>query len=157
MIPTGYNEWIEIAYRRRRVALIAGLALFGAVALVTLWLAPVYVSTCQVLIQDNRAELLVSPGLQENAPQSPSAVSNPVNEQDLNSERELITSVYLVKLVIADMQVPPSYKRTSGITMAIIKGAARLPLTGYAALHDIPQLSSKTPGRWTSCVIWTPR
>jgi uncharacterized protein involved in exopolysaccharide biosynthesis len=143
MIPTGYNEWIEIAYRRRRVALIAGLALFGAVALVTLWLAPVYVSTCQVLIQDNRAELLVSPGLQENAPQSPSAVSNPVNEQDLNSERELITSLYLVKLVIADMQVPPSYKRTSGITMAIIKGAARLPLTGYAALHDIPHLSSK--------------
>lgn len=143
MIPTGYNDWIEIAYRRRRVALIAGVAIFSVIALGTLMLSPVYVSECQVLIQDNRAELLVSPGLQENAPQSPSAVTNPVNEQDLNSERELITSLYLVKLVIADMQVPASYKRTSGMTISMIKGIARLPLTGYAALHDIPHLSPK--------------
>jgi uncharacterized protein involved in exopolysaccharide biosynthesis len=143
MIPTGYNDWIEIAYRRRRVALIAGLTLFGVIAFGTLLLSPVYVSDCQILVQDNRAELLVSPGLQENAPQSPSAVSNPVNEQDLNSERELITSLYLVKLVIADMPIPASYKRTTGITMSMIKGLARLPLTGYAALHDIPHLSAK--------------
>src|SRR6267154_214123 len=143
MIPTGYNDWIEIAYRRRRIALIAGLALFGVVTLGTLLLSPVYVSNCQVLIQDNRAELLVSPGLQENAPQSPGAVANPVNEQDLNSERELITSLYLVKLVVADLPLPVSYRRTSGMTISMIKGIARLPFTGYAALHDIPHLSPK--------------
>jgi len=143
MIPTGYNDWIEIAYRRRRIALIAGLALFGVVTLGTLLLSPVYVSNCQVLIQDNRAELLVSPGLQENAPQSPGAVANPVNEQDLNSERELITSLYLVKLVVADLPLPASYRRTSGMTISMIKGIARLPFTGYAALHDIPHLSPK--------------
>jgi uncharacterized protein involved in exopolysaccharide biosynthesis len=143
MIPTGYNEWIEIAYRRRRVALIAGLTLFGVIVAGTLFSSPVYVSDCQILVQDNRAELLVSPGLQENASQNRSAGSNPVNEQDLNSERELITSLYLVKLVIADLPVPASYKRTSGMTMSVIKGLARLPLTGYAALHDIPHLSAK--------------
>src|SRR6267142_3571587 len=143
IIPTRYSDWIDIAIRRRRVALMAGLTIFGIVAIGTLLCSPVYVSNCQILVQDNRAELLVSPGLQENAPQSPSAVANPVNEQDLNSERELITSLYLVKLVVADLPLPASYRRTSGVTISMIKGIARLPFTGYAALHDIPHLSPK--------------
>lgn len=143
MIPTRYNDWIEIVSRRRQVALVAGLTIFGIVAIGTLLLPPVYVSECKILVQDNRAKLLVSPGLQENSPQSPSAVANPVNEQDLNSERELITSLYLVRLVIADLPVPPAYQRPSGIAVAQLKGLVRLPLMGYAALHGIPRLSPK--------------
>src|SRR5271157_790004 len=107
MIPSSYTDWIEIAWRRRRIALIAGLTVFGVVAVGTLLWPPLYSSNCQVLVQDNRAQLLVSPELQGNAPQSPAAVSNPVSEQDLNSERELITSLYLVRLALEDLPVPP--------------------------------------------------
>jgi polysaccharide biosynthesis protein PslE len=151
IIPTRYSDWIDIAIRRRRVALMAGLTIFGIVAIGTLLCSPVYVSNCQILVQDNRAELLVSPGLQENAPQSPSAVANPVNEQDLNSERELITSFNLVRLVVADLPVPASYTRTPDMTIAMIKGFARLPLTGYAAMHDIPRVTPKDA--WASDIV----
>ena len=95
------------------------------------------------MVQDNRAQLLVSPGLQENAQQSPSAITNPVSEQDLNSERELITSLYLVKLVVADIPVPRAYTRKPGMALAMMKGVMRLPLTGYRAVHDIPRLTPK--------------
>jgi uncharacterized protein involved in exopolysaccharide biosynthesis len=143
MIPTKFNEWIEIGYRRRYIALTAGLTIFSVIVAGTLMLSPVYVSNCQILVQDNRAELLVSPGLQENAPQSPSALANPVSEQDLNSERELVTSLYLIRLVVADLPVPVTYNRQSGLSLGELKQVVRLPLTGYAALHDIPRLSPR--------------
>lgn len=143
MLPNNYRDWIEIAYRRRRVALIAGLTVFGVVAVGTLLWPPVYLSTCSVLVQDNRAQLLVSPDLQGNSPQNPSAVSNPVSEQDLNSERELITSLYLIRLALADLPVPPAYARKSGLAIAAVKGVLRLPLEGYRVMHDIPNLTPR--------------
>ena len=100
MLPINYRDYVELIYRRRRTALIAGLTVFGVVAVGTLLWPPVYSSNCQVLVQDNRAQLLVSPDLQVNAPQNSGSVSNPVSEQDLNSERELITSLYLVRLAL---------------------------------------------------------
>ncbi len=143
MLSNNYRDWIEIAYRRRRTALIAGLTVFGVVALGTLLWPPVYLSNCSVLVQDNRAQLLVSPDIQGNSPQNPSTVSNPVSEQDLNSERELITSLYLIRLALQDLPVPPSYARKSGMAMAAVKGMLRLPLEGYHVLHDIPNLTPR--------------
>jgi uncharacterized protein involved in exopolysaccharide biosynthesis len=104
---------------------------------------PLYASSCQIMVQDHRAELLVSPGLQQNSQQSPSAIANPVNEQDLNSERELITSLYLVRLVVGDLPTPASYTRKSGATLSLVKGLMRLPLASYGALHDIPRVTPK--------------
>ncbi len=143
MIPSSYTDWIEIAWRRRRIALIAGLTVFGVVAVGTLLWPPLYSSNCQVLVQDNRAQLLVSPELQGNAPQSPAAVSNPVSEQDLNSERELITSLYLVRLALEDLPVPPAYAHRSNLAMAAVKSVLRLPLDGYHLMHDIPNLTPR--------------
>ena len=100
MLPNNYRDWIDIAWRRRRIATIAGLVVFGVVAVGTLLWPPQYSSNCQVLVQDNRAQLLVSPDLQGSTPQNSAAVNNPVQEQDLNSERELITSLYLVRLAL---------------------------------------------------------
>jgi uncharacterized protein involved in exopolysaccharide biosynthesis len=143
MLPNSYREWFELAYRRRRTAFIAGLSVFGLVAAITLLWPPVYLSNCQVLIQDNRAQLLVSPDLQGSGPQSPSAVSNPVSEQDLNSERELITSLYMVRLALQDLPVPPKYARRSGLAIAALKSVLRLPLAGYRILHSIPNLTPR--------------
>src|SRR5579863_1045379 len=153
MIPNNYRDWIEIAYRRRRTALIAGLTVFGVVAVGTLLWPPVYLSNCQVLIQDNRAQLLVSPDLQVNAPQNSGSVSNPVSEQDLNSERELITSLYLVRLALQDLPVPPAYAHRSGMAVAAVKSALLLPLQGYHVLHDIPNLTPRDA--WAMDVVRT--
>ena len=94
-------------------------------------------------MQDNRAQLLVSPDLQGNAPPNSSAVNNPVQEQDLNSERELITSLYLVRLALEGLPVPPAYAHGSGMAVAAVKAAIRLPLEGYHVLHSIPRLSPR--------------
>jgi uncharacterized protein involved in exopolysaccharide biosynthesis len=137
------DDWMEIVYRRRRTALIAGLAMFSVIAIGTLLWPPVYSSTCQILVQDNRAQLLVSPGLQPDAQQNPAVVSNPVNEQDLNSERELLTSTYLVKLALADLPIPASRAKTHGAVVGMMKAVIRLPLSGYGAMHDIPRVSPR--------------
>jgi uncharacterized protein involved in exopolysaccharide biosynthesis len=143
MLPNNYQELIELVYRRRRTALIAGLIVFGVVAAGTLLWPPVYQSNCQVLVQDNRAQLLVSPDLQVNAPPNSATVSNPVSEQDLNSERELITSLYLIRLALQDLPVPPAYAGRSGLAMAAAKSMLRLPLEGYHLLHAIPNLTPR--------------
>jgi uncharacterized protein involved in exopolysaccharide biosynthesis len=132
---------MDIAWRRRRIAMIAGLMVFGVVAVGTLVWPPLYSSNCQVLVQDNRAQLLVSPDLQGSTPQNSAAVNNPVQEQDLNSERELITSLYLVRLALEGLPVPHSYQHRSGMAVAAVKAAIRLPLDGYHVLHSIPRLS----------------
>lgn len=137
------NDWIEIVYRRRKIALIAGTAMFSVIAIATLLWPPVYSSSCQILVQDNRAQLLVSPGLQPDAQQNPAVVSNPVNEQDLNSERELLTSTYLVRLALADLPLPAKRAKTSGAVVGMMKAVMRLPITGYGAVHDIPRMSPR--------------
>src|SRR5260370_41815212 len=150
MLPNNYRDWIELAYRRRRIALIAGLTVFGIVALGTLLWPPAYLSNSQVLVQDNRAQLLVSPDLQTN-PQPNSGAVNPVSEQDLNSERELITSLYLVRLALQDLPVPPAYAHRSGLAVAAVKSALLLPLRGYHVLHDIPNLTPRDA--WSMDVV----
>jgi uncharacterized protein involved in exopolysaccharide biosynthesis len=95
------------------------------------------------MVQDNRAELLVSPGIQENGNQSPPAISNPVNEQDLNSERELLTSMYLVKLALADLPVPPAFNKKRGIVRSMMHAVVHLPANSYGAMHNIPNLTPR--------------
>jgi uncharacterized protein involved in exopolysaccharide biosynthesis len=143
MLPTNYRDWIDIAWRRRRIATIAGLVIFGVVAVGTLLWPPIYSSNCQVLVQDNRAQLLVSPELQGSTPQNSGSVNNPVQEQDLNSERELITSLYLVRLALNGLPIPHAYAHGSGMAVAAVKAAIRLPLEGYHVLHSIPRLSPR--------------
>ena len=60
--------------RRWVVALQAGLLAFAMVALGTVLLPPTYQSTAKVLVESNRAQLLVSPGLQQDSPSQPSAL-----------------------------------------------------------------------------------
>src|SRR5258708_22522162 len=116
MLPNNSPDWIDIAWRRRRMAMMAGGLVFGVVALGTLLWPPLYSSNCQVLVQDNRAQLLVSPDLQgANNPQNSAAVNNPVQEQDLNSERELITSLYLVRLALECLPGPAGFTGRSGM------------------------------------------
>ena len=79
----------------------------------TLVWPPTYEGTAKIFVRDNRAELLVSPGLAASTPQNPAVIANPVSEEDLNSEMELLTSTYIIKRAIADMPPPAPHRAWS--------------------------------------------
>lgn len=135
-----FNYWVELVFRRRRTVLEVGGIVFGLVVLGTLLWPPVYEGTAKILVQDNRAELLVSPGLQETTPQNPAVVANPINEQDLNSEKELITSTYLIRRAVESLQVPAHYAGPGATVVNAFGYVLGLPGSGYRALHNTPNL-----------------
>src|SRR5580700_7615786 len=104
------NYWIEMIFRRRIIVLEVGAVVFGLVVVGTIMWPPVYQGSAKIFVRDNRAELLVSPGLAANTEQNPAVVSNPVNEEDLNSEMELLTSTYIIKRAIEALP-PPVQKK----------------------------------------------
>ncbi len=133
--------WVELPFRRQTIFLqVAGIVL-GLVLIGTLVWPPVYRSTSKILVQDNRAQLLISPGLQENLSSQPTVVSSPVSEQDLNSEVELLTSDFLIEQALTDLPggvpEPGAIHRALALTGSLIE----LPVSGYDALHHIRQLT----------------
>src|SRR5229473_1093105 len=138
--------WVDLIVRRRVTAMQVGGAIFGLIAMATLLWPPVYQSNAKILVQDSRAQYLVSPDLQDNLTQKPAAVVNPVSEEDLNSEVELLTSTYLIKQAIANLS-PPTNKLDLGPSlMSAFDFAVELPAYGYHALHDTPSLTAHD--RW---------
>src|SRR5713226_925721 len=103
--------WVEQIFRRRALALKVGLLVFGVIALGSILWPPTYESTSKILVQSNRAQLLVSPGLKEDAANQ-ATQTVPVAEQDLNSEVELLTSPFLVKQALSGMK---SNQRSGGV------------------------------------------
>ncbi len=133
------NYWIELAYRRRaRVVTVAGLVM-GIVVFATILWPPVYESTTEILIQDNRAQFLVSPDLRDEVPTRSAVVSNPVTEEQLNSERELMTSIYLIRQAIEGLPIPPRYNGPGAAMMEAVDLLLTLPGRSYRLLHDAPQ------------------
>src|SRR5579863_8324389 len=104
------NYWTEMIFRRRITVLEVCAVVFALVVLGTLLWPPIYQGTAKIFVRDNRAELLVSPGLAASTPQNPAVVANPVNEEDLNSEMELLTSTYIIKRAIAELPPPIQHK-----------------------------------------------
>ncbi len=136
------DYWIDLAIRRQTIFLQAAGVVLGLVILGTLLWPPVYQSTAEILVQDSRAQLLVSPDIQGNTPEKSAVVVNQVNEEDLNSERELITSPFLIKEAIANVQVPSK----GGLGEMMINTASMtlsLPAIGYRALHGLPEPTSE--------------
>src|SRR5579863_1034523 len=130
-------QWLEQIFRRRVLALRVCLVVFGVIAVGSVLLAPTYESVSDILVQSNRSQLLVSPGLKEDAGnQSTQAV--PVIEQDLNSEVELLTSPYLIQQGLAGVKVSQhSGGLMSGLRNAVI-WTVSLPSTIYMAMHGGP-------------------
>ena len=138
-----FNYWTEMIFRRRATVLEVCGVVFGLVVLGTLVWPPTYQGTAKIFVRDNRAELLVSPGLGANTPQNPAVITNPVSEEDLNSEMELLTSTYIIKRAIAEMPAPAHHK---GIAAPVLNGVnyvLGLPGAGYRAMHDTPRLDAR--------------
>ncbi len=134
--------WFELISRRRALVLGMGLFAFGVIAAGSMLWPPSYDSNAQILVQTNRAQLLVSPGLQENSPTEPGVLANPVSEQDLNSEVELLSSRYLVEQALGGVPI----SRESGLgaaVMRVVTAVFSVPASGYTALHGGRMLSPK--------------
>ena len=133
-----FEYWIDLAMRRRVILLQAAGLVLGLVVLGTLIWPPVYQSTAEILVQDNRAQMLVSSDIQESSADKSPVVVNPVSEQDLNSERELVTSLFLVKQAIADVKPVPN-DTAGGELLSALTLPLTLPAKGYGALHGVAE------------------
>src|SRR5271170_2459335 len=133
--------WIEMLCRRWTVALQVGLLAFLIVALGSVLLPPTYQSDAKVLVESNRAQLLVSPGLQQDSPSAPSASISPVNEQDLNSEVELLSSPYLIRQALSGV---PDRTRTGLLATGTgyLEALLALPAAAYGTLHGVPNMTA---------------
>lgn len=137
------SYWIALVYRRKATALQVAGFVFGTILVGSLLWPPVYESTCEILVRDNRAELLVSPGLQNDAAGRQPVVVSQVTEQDLNSELELLTSTYLVKLALEGLREPARYAGPAAVFMHTLSGALSLPAASYRTLHGAPVLTPR--------------
>ena len=130
-------NWVEQIFRRRTLALRVGLLVFGVVAIGSLLWAPSYESVSEILVQSNRAQLLVSPGLKEDAANQ-ATQTVPVGEQDLNSEVELLTSPIMIQQALAGMKLNAS----SGGVRDLVASLVSLPGAAYMAMHGGPRATS---------------
>src|SRR5438105_2763656 len=105
MRERNFSYWADLLVRRRTIALEVGIAVFGLVALVTLLCPPTYRSSAKILVQSNRAQYMVSSELQSTGGNQVLGVQ-PITQSDLNSEAELLTSVYMVKEALAGLAEP---------------------------------------------------
>lgn len=137
MDKPSYSQWVEMAIRRRQIFLeVAGVTMAVVLAATFLW-PPVYRSSAKILIQDNRAQLLVSPALDgSNSSGQPAVVTGTVTEQDLNSERELLASDYLIEQALSGLprRSEPGWKAAFGLLHMTLNS----PELVYGALHDTP-------------------
>jgi uncharacterized protein involved in exopolysaccharide biosynthesis len=146
MNALNFELLLEMLCRRRAVALGVGLLVFGSIALGTIVWPPTYVSKGEILVQSNRAELLVSPGLQENYGMQPGASVSPVTEQDLNSEAELLNSSYLVEQALSGVPLHED-KGLANAARRVAGTAMGLPGIGYAMVHKAHPISPRQ--QWT--------
>jgi uncharacterized protein involved in exopolysaccharide biosynthesis len=130
-------NWVEQIFRRQTLALRVGLLVFGVIAIGSLLWAPSYESVSEILVQSNRAQLLVSPGLKEDAANQ-ATQTVPVGEQDLNSEVELLTSPILIQQALAGMKT----SARSGGVRELIASVVSLPSQAYLAMHNGPRANS---------------
>lgn len=133
------SYWVDLILRRRVIALEVGGAVFGLVVLITMIYPPTYRSTAKILVQSNRAQYLVSPELQSTPGGSQPLAVQPISQADLNSEAELLTSVYLAKEAVAGLTQPAG--EASPTLMSAVNFALNLPVIGYDSLHHAPRIS----------------
>ena len=130
-------QYVEQIFRRRALALRVGLIVFGVIAIGSLMWPPTYESVSEILVQSNRAQLVVSPDLKEDAANQ-GAQTVPVAEQDLNSEVEMITSPYLIKEALAGMKKTQGREGVLAAVRNMVGAVVSLPATAYLAMHGGP-------------------
>ncbi len=136
-----WREWLDLLKRRRTVLLEVGALIFLAVLVATLAWPPWYEATAEILVQNDRAQLLLSPQLQAGQTSQPQVVANPVTEQDLNSEREILTSLFLLEQTVGHLPHQAVRRMWLGRLFSGLKLGMTLPEFAYETLHRTPRLT----------------
>jgi polysaccharide biosynthesis protein PslE len=143
MWDLSFDQWAQFALRRRVIMTEVAVGILAVVAIATFVWPPTYSSTAKILIQDNRAQLLVSPALENNTPNQPAVIANSVTEEELNSERELISGDYLIQQALAGSS---DRQGAGGFMARVAEWTLDLPDRLYGFLHgaapESPQAQS---------------
>lgn len=134
--------WIDLLSRRQAIVMEIAVTFFVVVLLGTLLWPPVYESSAKILVQKNRAQLLVSPDLGDDNQQKEAIVAAPVSEEDLNSERELITSTFLVRRAVLQLQPGAAERDGDYRILGAFDFALALPAVTYGLIHDTPSIDA---------------
>lgn len=133
--------WIELVFRRRLILWQVAAAVFGMVLVGSILWPPLYESASKVLVQIDRAQLLVSPGMNASEVSQSTVMANPVNEQDLNSEVELLSSPYLIEQALEGLP-PPNDSSIAAAPRRLLGAVLGLPTLAYNELHNAPGMTS---------------
>ncbi len=142
-----FESWLELAFRRRTTVSRVAVAVFGTVFVLTMLWPPLYQSSSKIMIQINRANLLVSPGLETGAANPANVIAAPVDEQDLNSEIELLTSRQLVEHALEGL-TDSKHQSFMGRMVSMVKSVIDLPGSVYGVLHSSPEMTPRQ--QWAS-------
>src|SRR5215467_3479571 len=130
------QAWLELFFRRRRAFAYGAGSILLFVMLVSFLCPPFFSSTAEIMIQQDRAQLLVSPTLHAVQDNQPTVVNSPPGEQDLNSELELLGSPYVIEQALSGL------KPVQSGAIAELFDALMLGVNGprflYATLHGVP-------------------
>jgi uncharacterized protein involved in exopolysaccharide biosynthesis len=137
------SYWIELLFRRRRILLQVATVVFGAAVFVTALCPPTYQSAAQVMVRDDRAQLLIAPNLRGSSARDASIVSNPVSQEELNSEVELLRSRHLITAAIKGLPLPARQDGLTTTMLDAVTSLASLPHRGYATLHGMRELDAR--------------
>src|SRR6266850_127688 len=89
------RDWVAVGFRHGRLMVLSFLAIFLTVAVIT-WLTPArYEAEMKILVKRGRVDPIVSPEANTQL-----ATTSDLNEQDLNSEVELLKSRDLLEKVV---------------------------------------------------------
>ena len=146
MKTSGINYLLEVFFRRQKVFIKVAATVFGVVVLGTALWPSIYESTAEILIQDNRAELLVSPNIQSDVTRDATVIAQPVSQEDLNSELELLTSLQLIRAAVKDRPAEESYSGPGAFIVRAVTWVLSLPQNAYNALHQDAPLTDRD--RW---------
>ena len=137
-IENAVEEWLDLIARRRAVIARTMLSIIGLVIIASLVLPPVFRSSSEILVEANRAQLLISPGLQAGTETNqPTALSGPVTEADLNSECELLTSRYLIERTVEKFKNTDRQPGSAARAFGWINVVTALPQYFYNAVHQV--------------------
>jgi uncharacterized protein involved in exopolysaccharide biosynthesis len=131
-----FEAWIELFFRQRRAFAYGAGSILVFAALVSFLCPPFYVSSAEIMLQQDRAPLLVSPNLEAAQITQPAIVNTPPDEQDLNSEVELLTSPYLVQRAVDGLA--PGKNGFAAEILDRLSEAINLATYLYSALHGSP-------------------
>src|SRR5271169_2897320 len=95
-MPNTFEAWVDLLFRRRHQFVYWTAGIFALVAITSILWPPLYESNAKILLEDDRASLPVSPAIEAAQQTQQIAANSSPEEQDMNSEIELLTSPYLI-------------------------------------------------------------